>query len=540
MLFLLGFLGVSSERKMTKLEEVSSEDDSLKEDSLGKRYFSKLGGNLLGAPMTLAVHAIAPRLLGVQGYGDFSFLSAFFTSLSGFFDTGSSEALYVKLSQRPEEKKLLRFYWELWFGLATILLLGVLSLAASPFAVRIWPGQESLVILLAAVWSVLTWFAQTLSRVVDAYALTVAGELVRLVQRFFTLILFALCLYFLGTIALESFLLLQCLSVLLLIFLSWYVIGSTGRATFPGAASVSGERGGLASEFFDYVHPMIVYSAVGLLSGVADRWMLQSFSGSEQQGYFGVAFQISAACFLFTAAMRPLLTREFAKAGATKDRETQAALFRRYLPLLFFVAAYFGVFVVLHADILAVLIGGEEFVAASMVVMLMGFYPIHQTYGQLSGALFFANSETRIYRNIGCTTMLIGLPVSYFLLAPTSTGGFELGAPGLAAKMIVLQFATVNIGLWVNTRRLELSFVRFFLHQLAVIVLLLILAGVSRLLIGEVVVNSMLLFLCSGVFYTLMVFALAWLQPQTLGLSREDAGELLKKIRARGFSADAE
>jgi O-antigen/teichoic acid export membrane protein len=85
-------------------------------------------------------------------------------------------------------------------------------------------------------------------------------------------------------------------------------------------------------EFYDYCNPMFVYSLISLVVGILDRWILQFYGGSIQQGFFGLAFNIGAFCFLFTSALSPLIMREFSIAFEKKDIAKIARDFRRYIP----------------------------------------------------------------------------------------------------------------------------------------------------------------------------------------------------------------
>ena len=143
--------------------------------------------------------------------------------------------------------------------------------------------------------------------------------------------------------------------------------------------------------------------------------------------------------------MTPLITREFAISFGEKDLREMARLFRRYIPMLYAIAAYFACFIAVEASKVTFIMGGEKFQHAALAVMIMAFYPIHQTYGQLSGSVFYATGQTALYRNIGVAFMLIGLPVTYFLIAPPEKFGLNAGATGLAIKMVAIAFFSVNV-----------------------------------------------------------------------------------------------
>ena len=65
------------------------------------------------------------------------------------------------------------------------------------------------------------------------------------------------------------------------------------------------------NEFYDYSRPLFSYAIIGLFVGLFDRWFLQKYGGSIQQGFFSLALQVGALCFLFTGSMSSLITREF-------------------------------------------------------------------------------------------------------------------------------------------------------------------------------------------------------------------------------------
>ena len=76
---------------------------------------------------------------------------------------------------------------------------------------------------------------------------------------------------------------------------------------------------------------------------------------------------------------------------------------------------------------MATFVGGTDFKQAGLSVMLLGLAPIHQTYGQLSGSLMSATDRTKDYGGISIFHSLLGLPVTYFVLAPEKiTGGLIL------------------------------------------------------------------------------------------------------------------
>lgn len=496
------------------------------EDSLKKRYLYKLRTNFLGLLISLVIQSIIPRGLGPSRYGVFSFLSTFFTKTIGFFDAGTSVGLYTKLSQRPHDIGLLRCY-----SLFTVLLSFLaVTFTAGIFMIKVdnwlWPEQKILYIWMALVWALLTWYAQIIHKILDAYGLTVSGENIRIIQRFIGLIIVLLMFWF-NRFSLSEFFFYHYFILLFFCFSGWRVLRKQGIELFPRVKQTAQKLREYVKEFYSYSYPLITYAFVGLLVGGLDRWMLQKFAGSVQQGFYGLSYQIGAICFLFTSAMSPLLMREFAKAFEQKDLVQMRSLFQRYVPMLYAIAAFFGVFAFIQADKISLIVGGQSYSEASLAIGLMSLYPIHQTYGQLSGSVFYATGQTRLYRNIGIFVSLIGIPATIFLIAPSNWLGLELGATGLAIKMVIIQFLGVNLQLWFNVKLLGMSFWKFFAHQLYSASLLIAIAWLAATTVDSILSQYILSFLVSGIIYTLGCILLAFVIPSVFGVRRQELISLI-------------
>jgi O-antigen/teichoic acid export membrane protein len=503
-------------------------------DSLGKRYFYKLLTNLVSLPVYFVTQAIIPRGLGPQAYGDFNFLTNFFSQVMGFLDMGTSIGFYTKLSQRPHETALVSFYF--YFLLVSVItLLGGVAVATqtSLFPI-IWPHQEIWFIYLAAVWAIMTWVLQLVQKMTDSYGLTVNSEIARMLQRIAGMV-FIVILFWFNLLHLTSLFFLNFVIMGLLIFGLVYII----RRGFSRINLLSLSLNQIkmySKEFYQYSHPLFIYALVGLIAGIFDRWILQVFGGSIEQGYFGLAYQIGAGCFIFTSAMTPLLMREFAIAFDKRDLNLMAALFRRYIPMFYAIAAYLSCFILVQADKVVYFVGGEKFSGAVVPLMVMALYPMFQTYGQLSGSVFYATGQTALYRNIGVIILILGLPVTYFLIAPHAALGLDTGATGLGIKMVFVQVLGVNVMLYYNAKVLNLQFWRYIGHQVLSLAGLLAMAFIAKLMVAmSMPVNKymVLQFLAAGMLYTVIVIVAFVIKPNLFGLYREDIVLVFNKMRGK-------
>lgn len=507
----------------------------MSEDSLKKRYFFKLLANLVGFVFNIITQAIIPRGLGPRAYGDFGLLSSFFNQFVGFLDMGTSTCFYTKLSSRQRDFVLVRFYVYFAIIVSIITLVFVFIFHQGNLYNIIWPNQCILCVYMAAVWGILTWFVKVLTMMGDAYGLTVATEKARIIQRVLGLLLILL-LFALGRIQLKQFFVYHYVILLFLAGASIYIFESRGFSL--NKVWVLPSRPQLiktTKEFYSFSHPLFLASVFALMAGIFDRWLLQVAGGSLQQGFYTLSYQIGAVCFLFTGAMIPLILREFAIAHADHNTDHMSVLFRRYFPGLFSISAFFSCFVALQADKVIYIFGGNQYGDALAAVTIMAFYPIHQTYGQLTASLFYATGQTALYRNIGIIFVILGLPLTYFLVAPAGKLGLNAGATGLAIKMVLLNIISVNVQLYFNVKQLSLPFWRYVGYQVSSIGCLLLLAffstrGVDYFLVfrAHILIN----FMVAGLCYSIMVIGLAYFLPVVFGVNREDINLFLARMKS--------
>lgn len=502
-------------------------------DSLKKRYIYKLFTNLVGLAINMVAQTIIPRGLGPKAYGEFNYLTNFFSQVLSFFDMGTTNGFFTKLSQRSRESSLVSFY--LYFGgiISILVMLFVAVAQAASLQDAIWPGQTLIYIYMAAIFGIMTWISQVLNQMIDAYGLTIPGEKLRMLQRIIGLPIIV-ALFMLNRLDLTNFFYYHFAALLLLIWIFIKILKKNDFSIIKGWRLSPTQILNYGKEFYTYSHPLFVLTAVGVVSNLFDRWLLQKYSGSIQQGFYGLSYQIGGLCFLFTSALTPLIMREFSIAFSKTDFKQMAYLFRRYIPLFYSITAFFSCFIAFQADKIIYIIGGNKYYDAETAVTIMAFYPIPQTYGQLSGSVFFATGQTELYRNIGVIFSLIGIPLTFFLIAPRSHLGLDTGATGLAVKMLALNFLSVNVLVYFNTRLLKLSFWKYLVHQLVSVLCLLLIAAAATIIFNRLFGlsgNKILNFLFAGMAYSLMTISLIYLQPVIFGLKRDDIQTVIQMLR---------
>jgi O-antigen/teichoic acid export membrane protein len=440
------------------------------------RFGATFIANLLRAGLSFLSGLLIARGLGPAGYGELNFLLGSFTAIGQLFDMGTSSAFYTFVARRPRGRTFFLAYgaWIVFQFVAEVLAVGLIL---PPGAVeRIWLGHARESILLALVTSFLTnqiWLL--LSQLTEAVRKTVAIQIASVAQASVHLLLIAGATHW-GWLTVSS--------------VMWLLAGEFGVLALILAPRLVGynyapraeERDDIRTvikEFAGYCAPLVMYSWVGFAYAFADRWLLQRFGGSEQQGFFAIGQQFANISLIATSSVLRVFWKEIAEAGERGDHDRIHSLYRSVSRGMYWAAAWASCLLIPYSRVILHWSAGPSYDAAWVALSILFLYPIHQSLGQITGTFFYASGKTDRYAKIGMAMMLISIPVSYFLLAAPSAPipGMGLGAVGLALKMVVLQAIGVNLMAYTIARMNGLTFEWFY--QGGVVVLLLILGWAS-------------------------------------------------------------
>jgi len=492
------------------------------EDSLKKRYSIKLFSNIVSGIIGVILIGIIPKALGPIAFGQFMYLQDFFLKMITFFAMSTPMAFFTKLSARNMRKELITFYFFYALGLLLLLLIVVLLLYYTETLEYVLPNIPKKFVLSGLIFGFFTWTTTIFIKISDAYALTTSVELIRIGHKISSLFLLY---YFIYSYTLDLRMYFYFLNISLLVYLciiTWLFIkkGILNKNTLNirfGFKKIS-------KEFIEYCSPLVIYTIMGVVVGLLDIWLLQKIAGSAETGFYGLAYSVVAICFLFTSAMTSIITREFSKYYHIKDFEQIKKLFYQYAPMLYSIAAFFGIFISIQSDNVILIFTDEKFKDAFMALIIMGFYPMHQTYGQFVGSLFYASGQTKLIRNISYITYPIGLLLSFLFIYI-----FELGAAGLAFKMIIGQLISISIQMYFIAKFLKVDLKYFFYHQLYAMIFFIVLAWISS---NVIVIDSPLVkLLVSGIIYTILVILFTFMFPQVFATNRDEIKENLIRLK---------
>jgi len=403
--------------------------------------------------ISFATGILLARWLGVGDYGAMSFLLATFVAVKQLLDMGTSAAFFTFISRGVRSHQFVKYYWY-WVGVQFLVsLLAVSILIPESLFNIVWLGEERSLVVLALLatfmqnhaWPIASKMAEANRETVIVQRLSVFIALVHL--------LVVILLWWHGMLMLPL--------LFSVIAVEWFIVTFLAAKLYRKKNITSGELieknekvSAIVKEYWVYCLPLIPYVWLGFFHDFADRWMLQLWGGSEGQAYYAVAKQFAGVSLLATSAMIQILWKEIAEAYSKGNYKRVFRVYDKASKALLLISAFSaGVLIPWSGELIQLMLGAE-YIGGSIVLAIMFIYPIHQSLGQLGGAMLYAVGDTRLHVILGSLFMVVGLAASYFMLAPNTMliPGLSLSAEGLALKMVVMQFIHVNILGWFIAR----------------------------------------------------------------------------------------
>jgi O-antigen/teichoic acid export membrane protein len=501
--------------------------------SIKFRFLFSVLANALRAAITFSSGVLVARGLSPSGYGDITFMLGSFVAIRALLDMGTSSAFYTFLSKTPRGYRFYSFYF-LWLLLQFVITILLVSLLIpNGMFEKIWLGHLRETVALAFVASFMqqqVW--QMAGQIGESSRKTVQVQLLNIaVAVTYLAIISWLSIY--GHITVDK---------ILWITVFLYGIGTIASYRFlvvynaqPTDEYVTIKQ--LLVEYRDYCKPMIGLAIAGFLYTFIDKWMLQKFGGSVQQGYFQIASQFAQVSLLATVSILNIFWKEIAEATAKKDHGRVATLYLKInRGLVMLSATIAGLLLPWSKQIVTILLG-QNYTDAWVVVAIMFLYPIHQSMGQIGGTMFMAGGDTRKYMILSICIMLFTLPLSYFAMAPTVgmlIPGLGLGAMGMACYMVISGVFSVNVQAWVIARHHGWKF--DWLYQVIGIPTMLLLGYVAKVMAvtfwnleGAGLYGLIIPILFSCILYGMLVALVLWFFPWLAGIDKMEMQVLLRK-----------
>lgn len=498
-----------------------------------QRFAVTLVANGLRMALSLLTWLMVARALGADGYGNLAFLMGSFGAINLLLDFGSAHAFHTLVSARPRGRRFFAIYltWTVLVQWGVTALAIVVLLPDDLFA-RVWFGLSRPLVLLALTATFLTsqmW--AMVSQMGEALRQTVLVQTAAVVQAaaHFGLVMAAIAL---GWLSIGVVLWLLTLEYLLLTI----VLGPRLLAGNLAAGTGVQEEAvrGIVREFAIFCKPLAIFGTVGVVYLFADRWLLQNFGGARQQGLFSIGQQIATVSLLATTSIMDVFWKEIAEARAHGDTARASQLYTAVRHALFFYTAWISCGVIPHTQNLLAWSVGSDFEGAWLPLTIMLFYPIHQSLSLVQSTFAYATGKPGAYTRAGILTMVLSIPIAYFLLAPPTARvpGLGLGAIGLSLKLVLLQVLGVVLAAHVLVRD-NAGWSHDYGYQIKVLAFLVSLGLVCRWVVEAAMTalglaNDVVVVMVASILYSAGCAAAVYRFPDAAGLTRLQVSRALR------------
>lgn len=488
--------------------------------SIKKRYIIKFSSNLLSAGINSLLFIKVAKELGISDYGNYEYVSQILAVFLATILLNFPQAIFTLVSQKLCDENFKSY---IAIG-SRILVLLIASLFITLFFASygslyptLFPGIDRSVFIQGLVFSFLIYIQQYLSFLYDAKGKTLAFELYRTSASVSRL----LALFIVGmdnNVTIEEVFRGQSIALVLTNIIPLYKLSTFSK--------LNDQKQKLTREIISfwkfYSTPLLFYSVIGFISEGLDRWMIQKFYGSFEQGSFQLSAKIGSIIFLFSASMTQIFGREIAVSFGQNNFDRLRNLFYK-TRFFFYITSGLSAFAIVNIEGIIKLstIPMDHSKIGMLQIMLL--FPIHQTIGQLAGIFFNSTNRNKIYSVWGTAQILSSIIITYFLIAPSSNliPGLNLGAWGVAFKMVALQFIGTNVLTYINCKFLNVRFSDNFLYQL-IILALCFLMGILTKLVAEFLTSSNLnlIIVSLGLYSTALVIT-SFAFPKLVGLKNK-------------------
>lgn len=423
-------------------------------ESLKYRMFTSLILNIIRAIISFSIVLLLARGLGPSDYGKYGFLLAGFAAVFDMLNLGTSNAFYTFISKYGVGKKHLKLYLGWLMTQCSVFFISVVFILSDDFVFRIWQGTELNILLFSFVGLFLQQrVLLTLSQIADSQRNTIKYQkwntafviincIIVLTLSLFEIL--SLTLYFYWTI----------ISALLFVIVFFLF--------FP--VSYSDKKVVTFSYYINYCYPLVGSILVASISVYLDPWVLNNFNKTEQQAYYTISNQFSTIVLLITTSVINILWKEIAENLSQKKYNKVKSIYILSLDRLYLLGVIISSCLIFQSDNIISIFFGKEYSNGYMVLSLMLLYPIDQARGQVNGMMFLAMEKTKVMLFLSVFSSIFGILVLLVLVGDFDNDyiGFNLGAVGVALKMLIIQSVTVNVSICILSKIFNFKYDFFY------------------------------------------------------------------------------
>lgn len=402
--------------------------------------------------MSIVLGILVPRAIGPASYGDFSYITSTYTFLFQFLMFTSSTAYIYFLSHDKHKIEDINTFYMIFLTIISILvvIIGLIT-SNSEFGIQyLWSGLEDKQLLLLGLGlSIFTTFQQRLTEFSDSTSQTIISEKLKLASKFL-IVLSVVAFIFMDSLDIYWYFILSIANLVLFFVLFFRYV------SFKLSSVNISELKLIFDDFYIYLKPLIIFTLIAAIYSYLGKYVLQSSSGSIEQGYYNFAFQLALIPVTFISSIMAIYMSEMTKKFKLNDIDGIKEIFLNNIFKIYAIHAFIAFFMMINAKEIILLTVGESFLGAVGALQALSIFSLLHTFGMLSGNLFFSSGRNKQYSIINSSTMILGIIYLTFLLFYE-----KLDASHLAITMAGFYMGRVMIQLYMNLSYLDINKLKF-------------------------------------------------------------------------------
>lgn len=216
------------------------------------------------------------------------------------------------------------------------------------------------------------------------------------------------------------------------------------------------------SSYKNYIMPLVFSLAIVQLGAIFDRWILQTNSGSIEQGYFGIAYRIATIATILSASIVNIFWKEVSSLLKSNKKVEALNLLVKWHDYVFTIVFFGCLYIFINADKIILLTYGDEYIDSIYALRVMAFYPMLQTSVHLLSTYLYSEALTFNIARASVITAIFGaLFIFLFYALKTEIPGSEIISYKYIASSILL---ALLLSFYLKVIKRLWSFKKLFLH----------------------------------------------------------------------------
>ncbi|MBI2587694.1 oligosaccharide flippase family protein [Candidatus Azambacteria bacterium] len=408
-------------------------------------------GSVVSTGLSFVASLVYARVLGAELFGTYSLVIAFAGIVAVFFDLGATYSASTLLSEAvakedpAEIKSILGYYLKL--SALVSFAVGAIAILLAPFISRVAYGRSDVgefarwVILGQAVLFLFVFLTLVLLAARRMRLLTILENTQRFLEKALPIILVLLGFGILGIV----FGILAAALIMAIVGLLLYVRFTRTNPFFPPLKELFGKlRTFSMKKYFWFGVQIAVDKNLGDLMSMIPVLLLGAFAARATVGHYRIAFAYMTLPLILLTPIGRLLVVHLPQVKARTGLAQARAQFWRASLASGALAALLVIPFVVLGPFLVRLFYGEEFLPAIPLTYWLIPYPVILGFGVGLGAMFRTLNQVKAAIWINGLSLLLGLPLAYWLIR-------TYGAKGVIFTLLF--WAAVTIGashLWLK------------------------------------------------------------------------------------------